>query len=119
MAVAPSATRLGGFVGFVGDSRVSPLGRGIPLKPEARARLLGRCTARRVRPEARARAVEIFQRLNTLEPGAVAAEDLTPEELPFLYRRAKRSRSFLPETRKSRNPTPRRFNVWRMLKRTR
>jgi len=28
--------------------------------------------------------VEIFQRLNTLEPGAVAAEDLTPEELPFL-----------------------------------
>ena len=68
---------------------------------------------------ARARAVEIFQRLNTLEPGAVGAEDLTPEELPFLYRRAKRSRSFLPETRKSRNPTPRRFNVWRMLKRTR
>ena len=33
---------------------------------------------------ARARAVEIFQRLNTLEPGAVGAEELTPEELPFL-----------------------------------
>jgi len=28
--------------------------------------------------------VEIFQRLNTLEPGAVGAEELTPEELPFL-----------------------------------
>jgi len=33
---------------------------------------------------ARERAVEIFQRLNTLEPGAVGAEDLTPEERPFL-----------------------------------
>jgi len=33
---------------------------------------------------ARARAVEIFQRLNTLEPGAMGAEDLTPEERPFL-----------------------------------
>src|SRR3989441_2599093 len=33
---------------------------------------------------ARARAVEIFQRLNTLEPGAVGAEELTPEERPFL-----------------------------------
>jgi hypothetical protein len=30
------------------------------------------------------RAVEIFQRLNTLAPGAVGAEELTPEELPFL-----------------------------------
>jgi hypothetical protein len=28
--------------------------------------------------------VEIFQRLNTLAPGAVGAADLTPEELPFL-----------------------------------
>jgi hypothetical protein len=28
--------------------------------------------------------VEIFQRLNTLAPGAVGAEELTPEELPFL-----------------------------------
>src|SRR5712692_8177369 len=33
---------------------------------------------------ARARAVEIFQRLNTLEPAAVGAEELTPEEVPFL-----------------------------------
>src|SRR6266852_3197605 len=33
---------------------------------------------------ARVRAVEIFQRLNTLAPGAVGAEDLTPEERPFL-----------------------------------
>ena len=33
---------------------------------------------------ARARAVEIFQQLNALEPGAVGAEDLTPEERPFL-----------------------------------
>ena len=33
---------------------------------------------------ARARAVEIFQRLNTLAPGAVGAEELTPEERPFL-----------------------------------
>jgi hypothetical protein len=33
---------------------------------------------------ARARAVEIFQRLHTLEPGAVGAEELTPEALPFL-----------------------------------
>ena len=33
---------------------------------------------------ARERAVEIFQRLNTLEPAAVGAEELTPEELPFL-----------------------------------
>ncbi len=28
--------------------------------------------------------MEIFQRLNTLEPGAVGAEELTPEERPFL-----------------------------------
>jgi hypothetical protein len=28
---------------------------------------------------ARARAVEVFQRLNALDPAAVAAEDLTPE----------------------------------------
>jgi len=33
---------------------------------------------------ARARAVEIFQRLNALAPGAVGAEELTPEVLPFL-----------------------------------
>ncbi len=33
---------------------------------------------------ARARAVEIFQRLNTLDPAAVGAEELTPEERPFL-----------------------------------
>ena len=26
--------------------------------------------------------MEIFQRLNTLDPAAVGAEDLTPEELP-------------------------------------
>jgi len=28
--------------------------------------------------------VEIFQRLNTLDPAAVGAEELTPEERPFL-----------------------------------
>jgi len=28
--------------------------------------------------------VEIFQRLNTLAPGAVGAEEPTPEERPFL-----------------------------------
>ena len=28
--------------------------------------------------------MEIFHRLNTLEPGAVGAEELTPEELPFV-----------------------------------
>jgi len=33
---------------------------------------------------ARARAVEIFQRLHTLAPDAMGAEDLTPEERPFL-----------------------------------
>src|SRR5713226_1916186 len=33
---------------------------------------------------ARTRAVEIFQRLNRLEPAALGAEELTPEELPFL-----------------------------------
>ncbi len=33
---------------------------------------------------ARARVVEIFQRLNTLDPAAVGAEELTPEERPFL-----------------------------------
>ena len=34
--------------------------------------------------EARARVIEVFQRLNTIEPAAVGAEELTPEELPFL-----------------------------------
>ena len=33
---------------------------------------------------ARARAVEVFQRLNALDPAAVAAEELTPEAVPFL-----------------------------------
>ncbi len=33
---------------------------------------------------ARAQVIEIFQRLNTLEPATVGAEELTPEELPFL-----------------------------------
>ncbi len=32
----------------------------------------------------RRRGAEIFQRLNTLQPGAVGAEELTPEERPFL-----------------------------------
>jgi hypothetical protein len=34
--------------------------------------------------EARARVKEVFQRLTTLEPVALGAEELTPEELPFL-----------------------------------
>jgi len=34
--------------------------------------------------EARARVNEVFQRLTTLEPAALGAEELTPEELPFL-----------------------------------
>jgi hypothetical protein len=34
--------------------------------------------------DARARVIEVFQRLNTLEPGALGAEELTPEDLPFL-----------------------------------
>src|SRR6266478_2289968 len=33
---------------------------------------------------ARTRVVELFQRLNTLEPAVLGAEELTPEELPFL-----------------------------------
>ena len=33
---------------------------------------------------ARARALEVFQRLNRLDPAAVGAEELTPDELPFL-----------------------------------
>jgi hypothetical protein len=33
---------------------------------------------------ARARVTEVFQRLRTLEPAAVGAAELTPEELPFL-----------------------------------
>ena len=33
---------------------------------------------------ARARAIAVFQRLNALEPAAVGAAELTPEELPFL-----------------------------------
>ncbi len=33
---------------------------------------------------ARTRVVELFQRLNTLEPAALGAEELTPEALPFL-----------------------------------
>ena len=33
---------------------------------------------------ARARVIEIFQRLTTLKPAALGAEELTPEELPFL-----------------------------------
>jgi len=33
---------------------------------------------------ARSRVVEVFQRLTTLEPAALGAEELTPEELPFL-----------------------------------
>jgi hypothetical protein len=34
--------------------------------------------------EARARVNEVFQRLTTLEPAGLGAEELTPEELPFL-----------------------------------
>jgi putative DNA primase/helicase len=34
--------------------------------------------------DARTRVVEIFQRLNRLEPAALGAEELTPEALPFL-----------------------------------
>src|SRR5260370_839777 len=34
--------------------------------------------------EARTRVNEVFQRLITLEPTALGAEELTPEELPFL-----------------------------------
>ncbi|HEV2054609.1 MAG TPA: DUF3987 domain-containing protein [Methylomirabilota bacterium] len=34
--------------------------------------------------DARARVIEVFQRLTTLEPAALGAEELTPEELPFL-----------------------------------
>jgi putative DNA primase/helicase len=34
--------------------------------------------------DARARALEVFQRLNTLDPVAIGAEELTPDELPFL-----------------------------------
>jgi len=33
---------------------------------------------------ARARVIEVFQRLTTLKPAALGAEELTPEELPFL-----------------------------------
>jgi Protein of unknown function (DUF3987) len=33
---------------------------------------------------ARARVIEVFERLRTLTPGALGAEELTPEELPFL-----------------------------------
>ena len=33
---------------------------------------------------ARARALEVFQRLTTLDPAAIGAEEPTPEELPFL-----------------------------------
>ena len=37
-------------------------------------------------PDAAARAgvIDVFQRLNTLEPATVGAEELTPEDLPFL-----------------------------------
>jgi putative DNA primase/helicase len=31
------------------------------------------------------RAIEVFQRLNALDPAAIGAEELTPEELPFLH----------------------------------
>ena len=34
--------------------------------------------------DARARVNEIFRRLTTLEPAALGAEELMPEELPFL-----------------------------------
>ncbi len=34
--------------------------------------------------EARTRVIEIFQRLNTLDPAAVGAEELSPEEVPVL-----------------------------------
>jgi putative DNA primase/helicase len=34
--------------------------------------------------EARARVIEVFQRLSTLEPAAVGAAEFTPDELPFL-----------------------------------
>jgi hypothetical protein len=33
---------------------------------------------------ARVRAIEVFQRLDRLEAAAVGAEELTPEEVPFL-----------------------------------
>jgi hypothetical protein len=41
-----------------------------------------RCEKRLV--EARARVNEVFRRLTTLKPAALGAEELTPEELPFL-----------------------------------
>ena len=34
--------------------------------------------------DARTRVIELFQRLNRLEPGGVGAEELTPDEVPFL-----------------------------------
>jgi hypothetical protein len=43
----------------------------------------GTWIAGRTRPP-RARAIEVFQRLNRLEAGTVGAEELTPEEVPFL-----------------------------------
>ncbi len=39
--------------------------------------------------DARARVNEIFRRLTTLEPAALGAEELTPEELPFTSPRAR------------------------------
>jgi Protein of unknown function (DUF3987) len=35
--------------------------------------------------DARVRAIEVFQRLTALDPAAIGAEELTPEELPFLH----------------------------------
>jgi putative DNA primase/helicase len=43
---------------------------------------------------ARAGAIEIFQRLNTLEPATVGAEELTPEELPFFRFKAEAQELF-------------------------
>ncbi len=58
----------------------------------------GRNVDRWPNADARARVIEVFQRLTTVEPAAVGAEEWTPEEVPFLR--------FAPEAQEL-------FDAWR------
>ena len=60
--------------------------RGTWTRGEAKAVMMTRQPVPDLRafPMTRARALEVFQRLTTLDPAAIGAEELTPEESPFL-----------------------------------
>jgi len=72
---------------------------------------------------ARARVIEVFQRLTTLKPAALGAEERTPEELPFLRFEAGPKRASTRGGGTSSRPcAPRRttrssFRTWRSIAR--